>query len=78
MHRRPVRAAADSFVVSSDKGDLFMSLILCAASLKAHATNHRGCTALDRVSHYKALTLIFDWQQPTFNFPVSIAMKSGS
>lgn len=66
-----------AFVVSSDRVDLFIPLILCAASLKAHATNHRDCTALDRVSHYKALTLIFDWQQPTSDFRVRAAMKSG-
>ncbi len=79
LHCRPERAASsDSFVVSSDRVDLFMSLILCAASLKAHATNHRDCTALDRVSHYKAFTFIFDWQHPTSDFRVSAAMKSGS
>lgn len=79
LYCRPERAASsDSFVVSSDRVDLFMSLILYAASLKARATDHRDFTALDRVSHYKALTLIFDWQQPTSNFRVSAAMKSRS
>ena len=52
-------ASADSFVVSPDRGDLFMPLMVCAASLKACATNHRDCTAFDRVSHYKALTLAY-------------------
>lgn len=57
-----------------------MPLIVCAGSLKACATNHRDCIAFDRVSHYKALTLthIFDWQQPAFHFPITVAVKSGT
>lgn len=60
-------ASSDSFVVYSDSVNLFMSLILCVASLKSHSTNHTVCTALDRVSDYKAITLIFDWQQLSSN-----------
>lgn len=79
LYCRPERAASsDSFVVSPDSVDLFMSLILDAASLKTRATNHRDGTALDRVSHYKDLTLTFDWQQPTSDFRVSAAIKSVS
>lgn len=68
---------SDSCGVSSDRVDLFTSLILCAATPKARPTNHGDCTALDRVSHYKALALIFDWQQPTSDFRVPGTMKSG-
>lgn len=77
MHAGPCSgeraASSDSFVVYSDSVDLFMSRVLCVASLKAHATNHSDCTALDRVSDYKAITLIFDWQQP-----IPAAVKSDS
>lgn len=67
----PERAASsDSFVVYSDSVDLFMSLVLCQASLKAR----RDCTALDRVWAYRALTLIFDWQQ-TLSATVTLALS---
>lgn len=51
-----------------------MSLVPCEASLKACATNHRDCAALDGVSAYKALTLIFDWQQ-TRSATVKLALS---
>lgn len=75
LYCRSELASVDSFVVSTDRRDLFMPLILYAASLKARATNHRDCTAFDRVSHCKAPIHSFEWQQPASHFPVSIAMK---
>lgn len=71
-------ASSDSFVVASDRVNLFMSLIVCAAPLKAHATNHWDCTALDRVSHYKALHTHLWLAAANLRFPCFCAMNSGS